>query len=152
MTLAMQWSNAELLRVHAVAYQGRKARLCLAINSASLTKDSTTAQWDAVEISSQASNGYAKVEWTLPAGAYTATQGMVVGTGNLCTFQASAGGLGLQFDTAYLVLGTASGGTTTWDTTVAGILPMLPEDQTLSPGQPLSIEVFTMVDDITAVA
>jgi hypothetical protein len=119
----MQWSNAELLRVHAVAYQGRKARLCLAINSASLTKDSTTAQWDAVEISSQASNGYAKVEW-----------------------------LGLQFDTAYLVLGTASGGTTTWDTTVAGILPMLPEDQTLSPGQPLSIEVFTMVDDITTVA
>jgi hypothetical protein len=29
---------------------------------------------------------------------------------------------------------------------------MLPEDQTLAPGQPLSIEVFTLVDDITTVA
>jgi hypothetical protein len=152
MTLAMEWSNAELARVHAVAYQGRRARLCLAINSTALTKESTTAQWDAVEISSQAADGYARVVWTLPAGAYSSALGMVQGTGNLSTFQATSGGIGLEFDTAYLVLGTLSGGTTTWDTHVAGVLPMLPEDQTLSPGQPLSIEVFTLVDDITAVA
>jgi hypothetical protein len=152
MTLAMQWSNAELLRVHGLAYQGRRARLCLAINSAGLTKESTTAQWDAVEITSQTANGYARVVWTLPAGAYSSTFGLVQGTGNLSTFQASSGGIGLEFNTAYLVLGTLSGGTTTWDTHVAGILPMLPEDQTLAPGQPLSIEVFTLVDDITTVA
>ncbi len=152
MTLAMEWSNAELARVHAVAYAGRRARLCLAINSTALTKESTTAQWDAVEISSQAADGYARVVWTLPAGAYSFALGMVQGTGNLSTFQATSGGIGLEFDTAYLVLGTLSGGTTTWDTHVAGVLPMLPEDQTLSPGQPLSIEVFTLVDDITAVA
>lgn len=148
----MEWSNAELLRVHTVAYQGRRARLCLAINSASLTKDSTTAQWDAVEITSQASNGYARAIWTLPAGAYSNSMGMVQGTGYLATFQASQNGLGLTFDTAYLVLGTLSGGTTTWDTNIAGILQILPQDQALSPGQPLSIEVFTLCDDITTVA
>lgn len=148
----MEWSNAELARVHAVAYQGRRARLCLAINSAALTKESTTAQWDAVEISSQAADGYARVVWTLPAGAYSSTFGLVQGAGNLSTFQASPGGIGLQFDTAYLVLGTLNGGNTTWDTHLAGILPILPGDQALSPGQPLSIEVFTLVDDITTVA
>ena len=152
MTLAMQWSNAELARVHAVSYQGRQARLCLAINSAALTKESTTAQWDAVEITSQAADGYARVVWTLPASAYSAALGMAQGTGYLATFQGTENGLGLTFDTVYLVLGTLSGGVTTWDTHVAGILPVPPSNQAISPGQPISFEVFSLVDDITTVA
>lgn len=152
MTLAMQTSNAELLRVHALAYQGRQARLCLAINSASLTKDSTTAQWDAVEISSQASNGYARAVWTVPAAAYSPTLGMAQSTGYLATFQATQNGIGLTFDTAYLVYGTQNGGTTTWDTHVAHIQVLPPSDQVLSAGQPKSFEVFNLLDDITTVA
>ena len=148
----MKWSNAELARVYTASYQGRRARWCLAINSAGLTEESTTAQWDAVEISGQASDGYARVEWTMPAAAYSASLGMVQSTGYLATIQAAANGLGLEFDTAYLVYGTQNGGTTTWDTHVAGILPVLPEHQAISPGQPISFEVFALVDDITAIA
>lgn len=152
MTLAMKWSIAELARVYATSYQGRRVRLCLAMNSAGLTEDSTTAQWDTVEITSQAADGYARVEWTMPTAAYSSSLGMIQSTGYLATFQATPNGLGLEFDTAYMVYGTLSGSTTTWDTHVAGVLPLLPEDQTLSPGQPISFETFTLVDDITAVA
>lgn len=144
----MQTSKAALARVYTAAYQGRRARLCLAINSASLTADSTTAEWDAVEITSQASDGYARVVWTLGAGAYSTGLGMVQSTQFLATFQASPSGLGLTFDTAYLVLGTVNGGTTTWDTTIERILVLPPANQALSPGQPLSFEDIVLVDDI----
>ena len=149
MTITWQISKAELSRVYAASYQGRKARLCLAINSASLTVDSTTAQWDAVEISGQASNGYARVEWTLGAGSYSAGLGMVQGPSSLATFQATPNGLGLTFDTAYMVLGTINGGTTTWDANVARVLVLPPANQALQPGQPLSFQDITLVDDIT---
>lgn len=152
MTLTMQTSPAELLRVHSAAYQGRRARLCLAINSASLTVSSTTAQWDAVEITSQASNGYARVVWTLPSASYSPGLGMVQGASYLATFQATSNGIGLTFDTVYLVYGTLSGGVTTWDTNVANIQVLPPEDQVLAAGQPVSFEVPTLVDDITTVA
>ena len=144
----METSNAELLRVHAVAYQGRRARLCLAVNSAGLTVNSTTAQWDAAEITSQAANGYARVEWTMPAAAYSNALGMAQGNGYLATFQATPSGLGMNFTHAYLVYGNG----TTWDTNIANLWPLEPGDQVLSQGQPISFEVISLVDNIATVS
>lgn len=151
MTLVFQWSNAELGRVHAAAYQGRTARLCLAANPGSLTKASTTSQWDAAEITAQAGDGYARVEWVVPAGSYNNLTGDFRTPQQLATFQADADGLGLTYDTAYLVLGTTSGGSTTWDAHVAGIYVESP-NVALSPGQPRSYEVFLLCDDVVTLA
>ena len=148
---AMQWSNAELARVHAAAYQGRTARLCLASNTGGLTKASTTSQWDALEITSQAASGYARVVWTIPAGAYDAGSGTFKTVEQLCTFQATGGGLGLTWDSVYLVLGTTTGGATTWDTAIAGLYMESP-NIALAPGTPRGYRVSTMIDDITALA
>lgn len=151
MTAVFQWSNTELGRVYGAAYQGRSARLCLAQNPGSLTKASTRTQWDAAEITAQASEGYARATWTIPAGAYNSTTGDFRSPAQLATFTADADGLGLAWDTVYLVLGTTVGGVTTWDTHVAGIYVEAPTIA-LAPGQPRSYEVVLPVDDITTLA
>lgn len=151
MAVPFQTSDAELGRVFAAAYQGRVARACLASNPG-LTKNSTTAQWDAAEISAQASEGYARVQWTIPAGAYDTATGRFRSPQQLATFQAAANGLGLTYDTLYVVLGTAGGGgTVTWDTSPAMIFTENPTIA-LSPGEPRSYRVRLLVDDITTVA
>lgn len=152
MALPFQTSDGELARVFAAAYQGRVARACLATNTGSLTKNSTTAQWDAAEISAQASEGYARVQWTIPAGAYDAATGRFRSPQQLATFTAAANGLGLTYDTLYIVLGTAGGGgAVTWDTTVA-MLHVEAPSIALSPGEPRSYRVRLLIDDITTVA
>lgn len=151
MTQAFEWSNAELGRVYAAAYQGRAARLCLAQNPGSLTKASTTSQWDAAEITGQASDGYARVTWTVPSGAYNATTGDFRSPVQVATFQADADGFGLTWDTVYLVFGTTTGGTTTWDTHVAGIHTEIPA-AALAPGQPRTYRVFLSCDDAIVLA
>ena len=148
MASAFQWSNAELGRVYAAAYQGRRARLCAAIATSGLTVNSTTAQWDAAEISSQAANGYARVQWTLPAGSYSSANTRFETATSTATIQATASGLGLNYDTIYLVFGTVSGGVTTWDANVAGIFTHNPT-VALAPGEPRSYKVFLVCDDIT---
>lgn len=147
MTATMDVSNAELARVYVAAYQGRKARLCLAANPGTLTKNSTTAQWDAAEITGQAADGYARVEWTIAAGGYSSTLGMYQGAVQLCTFQALSTGLGLTFNAAYLVTGPAGGA---WDTHVAMTWAFSPS-KAIAAGLPFSVEVPLFVDDITAV-
>jgi hypothetical protein len=138
--------------VFAAAYQGRVVRACLATNAGSLTKNSTTAQWDAAEISAQASEGYARVQWTIPAGAYDAATGRFRSPQQLATFTAAANGLGLTYDTLYIVLGTAGGGgAVTWDATVA-MLHVEAPSIALSPGEPRSYRVRLLTDDITTVA
>lgn len=151
MSVAFQWSNAELARVYTAAYQGRTARLCLAQNSGALTKASTTAQWDAVEITAQAGEGYAREVWTIPAGAYNAATGDVRSAQQRAEFEADSDGLGLTWDTAYLVLGTTVSSVTTWDTHVAGIYVESPA-VALSPGQPRIYDVSLHTDDITSFA
>jgi len=152
MAVPFQTSDAELGRVFAAAYQGRVVRACLATNSGTLTKNSTTAQWDAAEISAQASEGYARVQWTIPAGAYDAATGRFRSPQQLATFTAAANGLGLTYDTLYIVLGTAGGGgAVTWDTTVA-MLHVEAPSIALSPGEPRSYRVRLLTDDITTVA
>lgn len=151
MSAAIQWSNAELARVYGVSYTGRTARACLAINPGTLTRNSTTSQWDAAEITAQAGDGYARHVWTLAAGAYNNATGLYEGAVQTAIFQASANGLGLTFNTLYLVTGTTTGGVTTWDTHVAGVYPFSPT-QALSPGEPRSYLIPFLVDDITTVA
>jgi len=150
-TVPFQWANAELGRVYVAAYQGRRARLCLAINPGTLTRNSTTAQWDAAEIAGQAGEGYARVEWTIPAGAYSNTTADFRSPVQLATFLADADGLGLQWDSVYLVLGTLSGGVTTWDTNIAGYYPEAPTIA-LSPSQPRSYNVQLITDDIITIS
>jgi hypothetical protein len=143
MTITFETSDAELLRVHQTSYQGRSARMCLAVNPGTLTKNSTTAEWDAAEISG---NGYSRFEWTIPAAAIVPALGMVQSTMQVVTFQASAGGIGLQFDTAYLVLG--SGGT--WNTSVSQVYKFSPS-KALTAGEPIAFEYSMFTDDITVI-
>jgi hypothetical protein len=100
-------------------YLGKRARMCLAVNSGSLSVSSTTAQWDAAELSG---NGYARVEWTIPAGSYNSTTGRFQAPVQQCEFLATAGGQGLTSNTIYIVLGTVSNNVTTWQTGVHAIL------------------------------
>lgn len=129
-------------RIWASSYQGRRARLCLAVNSGSLSAGSTTAQWDAAEISG---NGYARYQWTLPAGSYNSTSERFEAPSQLCSFQASANGVGLTWNTAYIVLGTISGSSTTWDTGIAFLLVESP-NVALYAGEPRTYDVLVFTD------
>lgn len=151
MAVAFQWSNAELERVYTAAYEGRTARLCLAVNPGSLTKASTTEDWDDAEITAQASEGYERVEWVVPAGSYNNLTADFRSPQQLATFTADADGLGLEWDTAYLVFGTTVDEVTTWDEHVAGIYVEAPA-VALSPGQFRSYDISLHTDDITTFA
>lgn len=148
MTVAFQWSTNELARVYGLAYQGRTARLCLAVATSGLTVNSTTAEWDAAEISNQAANGYARAIWTLPAGSYDAALTRFQTTTSSATFQATSQGLGFNFNSVYLVLGTQNGNNVTWDSKIAGLFTESPS-LALAPGEPRTYKVFFVTDDIT---
>lgn len=139
--VAMIQTPFEAGQIWAERYQGKRARLCLAVNPGTLDASSTTAQWDSAEISG---NGYSRYQWTLPAGAYSNGNERFEAPSQLCQFQASAGGAGLSWNTAYLVLGTISGSTTTWNT---GVSFLLVESPTIAlyPGEPrgYSVTLFT---------
>jgi hypothetical protein len=126
-------------------YATKRARLCLANNTTGLTVASTTAQWDAAELTG---NGYARFEWTVPAGAYNATTLRFEAPAQLAQFQASAGGAGLTWNTAYLVFGTLSGGVTTWQTGVSYLVVESP-NIVLSPGEPRGYNVQLLTDGLT---
>lgn len=148
--ITMQTSDAELLRVHTASYQGLRARMCLAINPGTLTSASTTAQWDAAEITSQAADGYARFEWTIAAAAMAPAIGMAKTPAQVVQFQADSAGLGLEWDSAYLVLGTISGGTTTWFTHVTQVYAFSPT-KALTAGEPYAMEHSFFLDDLTVV-
>jgi len=137
---AFQWSNAELARVYAAAYQGRSARLCLANATTGLTLNSTTAAWDAAEITSQAANGYARYTFTLAAGSYDSATQRFQTPIVTASFQANTTGTGLDYDSVYLVLGT--------DTHIAGLWTEAP-NIVLAPGQPRAYNIRFVCDDIT---
>jgi len=105
-------------------YAGKKARLCLATTAAgSPGISSTTAQWDAVE---RSGNGYARCEWTIPTGSFNATTDRFEAAAQSCQFTASSGGAGLTWNAVYLVLGTISGSSVTWNTGVSFVLAESP--------------------------
>jgi hypothetical protein len=151
MASAIEWSNAELTRAYGLTYQGRILRVCLAISTTGLNKNSTTSQWDAVEITSQSADGYSRYQITLPAGSYNSqllryeTPQIVAG------FQALPAGLGLQYSTVYFVLGTQSGNSVTWDTNIAGLFTENPTIA-LQPGEPRTYRIKLLCDDIASLS
>ena len=106
-------------KIYTSIFAGKRARMSLAVNPGSLGISSTTAAWDAVELSG---NGYARSEWTIPNGTYNSTTGRFEAPTKLCEFSASSGGQGLQWNSAYIVLGTISNNVTTWDTGIFGLI------------------------------
>ena len=122
MPAAMLQTPYEAEGLFALRYAGKKARLCLATTtggSPGLT--SNTAAWDAVE---RSGNGYARCEWTIPAGSFNNTTERFEAGSQSCTFTAS--GSPLTWNAAYLVIGTISGGTVTWGTGVSFVLTESP--------------------------
>jgi hypothetical protein len=112
----------EAERLFAGDYAGKKARLCLATTAGgSPNLSSNTAAWDAVE---RSGSGYARCEWTIPAGAFNATTDRFEAGTYTCTFTAS--GSALTWNAAYLVIGTISGSTVTWGTGVSFVLTESP--------------------------
>lgn len=139
---AMTQTPYEAGRMFANDYAGKRARLCLANNTGSLGLTSTTSQWDAAEISG---NGYARVEWTIPSGSYNSSTERFEVAAQAAAFTASSGGSGLSWNTAYLVIGTISGGVTTWNTGVSYILVESPT-VALSPGEPRTYNTTIFTD------
>jgi hypothetical protein len=112
----------EAERLFAGDYAGKKARLCLATTtSGSPNLSSNTAAWDAVE---RSGNGYARCEWTIPTGSFNSTTDRFEAGSQSCVFTAS--GSALTWNAAYLVIGTISGGVTTWGTGVSFVLTESP--------------------------
>jgi hypothetical protein len=139
----------EAARLFAGDYAGKKARLCLATATAGNPGiSSTTAQWDTVE---RSGNGYARCEWTIPAGSFNATADRFEAGSQVCTFTASAGGAGLTWNTAYLVIGTISGSTVTWNTGVSFLLTESPSIS-LAAGASRNYTVQLFTDGFTVTA
>jgi hypothetical protein len=108
----------EAERLFAGGYAGKKARLCLATTAGgSPNLSSNTAAWDAVE---RSGSGYARCEWTIPAGSFNTTTDRFEAGSQSCSFTAS--GSALTWNAAYLVIGTISGSTVTWGTGVSFVL------------------------------
>lgn len=128
-------------RLFAGEYAGKRARLCLANNTTGLGLNGTTAQWDAIKLSG---NGYADYVWTIPAGSYNTTKERYEAPVETAQFQASANGVGLNWNAAYLVIGTISGQNTTWNTGISFLFSESP-NIVLSPGEPKSytIQIFS---------
>jgi hypothetical protein len=136
-------------RLYANDYAGKKARLCLATTaSGSPGASSTTAQWDAVE---RSGNGYVRCEWTIPSGSFNATTDRFEAGAQECVFSASAGGAGLTWNAAYLVIGTFSSGTVTWS---AGVSFLLAESPSISlaagTSRTYTVRIFTDGFTVTA--
>ena len=122
MPAAMLQTFYEAERLYLGEYAGRKARLCLATTtSGSPNLGSNTAAWDAVE---RSGNGYARCEWTIPAGNFNTTTDRFEAGSYTCAFTAQ--GSALTWNAAYLVIGTISGSTVTWGTGVSFVLTESP--------------------------
>ena len=122
MPAAMLQTPYEAERLFTGDYAGKKARLCLATTtSGSPNLSSNTAAWDAVE---RSGNGYARCEWTIPTGSFNSTTERFEAGSQSCVFTAS--GSALTWNAAYLVIGTISGGVTTWGTGVSFVLTESP--------------------------
>ena len=107
MAITTTISQAELARVGTAAYVGNTYRLSLGFkNTASLTAQSTVAQWDAVKLSG---SGYADATGPIAAGSYNATTARYELPQLTVTFTASGGNW--LYDTLYVVI--TSGGTST---------------------------------------
>lgn len=148
MPAAMLQTPYEAGRLFAGEYAGRKARLCLATTTAgSPGLSSNTAAWDAVE---RSGNGYARCEWTIPAGSFNGTTDRFEAGLRSCVFTAS--GSALTWNAAYLVIGTiGGGGAVTWNTGVSFVLTESPSiSLAAAASRTYTVSLFT--DGITVTA
>jgi len=100
MAITTTISQAELARVGVTAYQGKTYRICLAYrNTATLTANSTVAEWDAVKLYG---NGYESATGTIAAGSYNTTTARYELPQIAVTFTASGGNW--IYDTLYVVI------------------------------------------------
>ena len=147
MPAAMLQTPYEAEGLFALRYAGKKARLCLATTtggSPGLT--SNTAAWDAVE---RSGNGYARCEWTIPAGSFNGTTDRFEAGSQPCVFTAS--GSALTWNAAYLVIGTISGGTVTWGTGVSFVLTESPSISLAAEASRIyTVQLFTDGFTVTA--
>lgn len=130
--MAQAWTVTPYLdeQLFANTFANKRASMRLCVNPGSLGVTSTRTQWEAVELSG---NGYARYEWTIPSGSFNATTERWEAPPQLCEFSASAGGSGLTWNTAIIVLGTVSNGSFIPQSGVSFILPE-PSNRTLLAG------------------
>ena len=139
MPAAMLQAAYEAERLFAGVYAGKKARLCLATTaSGSPGLGSNTAAWDAVE---RSGNGYARCEWTIPAGSFNGTTDRFEAGSQPCVFTASGSA----------VIGTISGSTVTWGTGVSFVLTESPSIS-LAAGSSRTYTVNLFTDGFTVTA
>lgn len=143
MAYTSQISTLELKRVAAAAYEGKAVRVCLAtVGGSGYTVDSTTANWDSVELAS--TNGYARVTvGALATGAYDATDGRyevgpTSGANKTIDATFTASGGSLTWDRVYIVIGT--------ELNIAYLGTESPSI-TLSAGQSITYRIQLGVDD-----
>ena len=148
MPAAMLQTPYEAEGLYAGRYAGKRARLCLATTtSGSPGLSSNTAAWDAVE---RSGNGYARCEWTIPAGSFNGTTDRFEAGSQSCQFTAS--GSALTWNTAYLVIGTiGGGGAVTWNTGVSFVLAESPSIS-LAAGTSRTYTVNLFTDGFTVTA
>ena len=148
MPAAMLQTPYEAERLFANNYAGKKARLCLATTtSGSPGLNSNTAAWDAVE---RSGSGYARCEWTIPAGSFNGTTDRFEAGSQSCQFTAS--GSALTWNAAYLVIGTiGGGGAVTWNTGVSFVLTESPSiSLAAGSGRTYTVNLFTDGFTVTA--
>jgi hypothetical protein len=136
-------STYELKRVAGLAYEGKAVRVCLAsVASSGYTVESTTANWDSVELAS--TNGYARVTvGSLAVGAYDATDGRyevgpTSGANKTIDATFTASGGSLTWDRVYVVIGT--------ELNIAYLGSESPA-VTLASGQSITYRIQLAVDD-----
>lgn len=133
-------------RLFADRFAGKRASMRLCVNPGSLTTSSTRTQWEAVELSG---NGYARYEWTIPAGSYNATAGRWEAPPQLCEFSASSGGNGLTWNTAVIVLGTYVSNVFAPESGVSFILSEGSNQTILAGATPRSYQVIICTDGLS---
>ncbi len=101
MAITLTISTKELERQAKAVFEGKTYKVFLALNTTSLTVDSTTAAWEAVECSG---GGYAAVTGTIAAGSYNAGNARYQMPMITATFTGSGGGI--SYDTVCLKIGT----------------------------------------------
>lgn len=103
MAITLTITPKELERQAQLVFEGQTYKLFLVNNTTSLTTASTTAQWEASELSG---NGYAAATGTIAAGSYSATAARYEIPVISATFTAAGGSL--IYNTLCVKVGTAT--------------------------------------------
>ncbi len=102
MAITLTISQKELQRQAAACFEGRAYEVFLALNTASLTSESTYSAWQAVEVAT--ANGYAPVTGTIGTGAWDGGDARYEMPVITAAFTSS--GSGFSYDTICIRIGT----------------------------------------------